>query len=331
MNGLISDFPAFLKRVATGVVAAIPTFLKGAAMGAANVIPGVSGGTIAFITGIYERLVNSLKSFDVTAIGYLRKFEFRKFVAHVDFWFLASLLLGALVSIVSLSKGLKTAFENYPTLVWAFFFGLILASIFFVGKMVTKWSAGAVVIFVLGGGIASAFAFLTPAAENPSTGFLVLCGVVAICSMIIPGLSGSFVLLIMGNYMLVLGSLSELPSGDALRVLIPFGIGCAVGLLAFAHLLSWVFKNYHDLAVALLTGFVVGSLAIIWPWKTAKLMRDDAGELMLRKGKEITAGYEYFMPDFSNSTTHIAIGLIVLGAVAVWVIEKSGQKKPAKG
>lgn len=312
--------------MSNGFLGYILTFFKGAAMGAANVIPGVSGGTIAFITGIYERLVNSLKSFDFKAIGYLKRLDIKGFIRHTDLYFLMALLGGAGFSILLLSHFLKTAFTNHPTLVWAFFFGLILASIFYVGRMVKKWTPGAVVLLLLGGTIAAVFAFLTPAAENPSTPFLFLCGIVAICSMIIPGLSGSFVLLIMGNYMLVLGSLSELPASSSFKILIPFGIGCAVGLIAFSHVLAWVFKNYHDLAVALLTGFVVGSLAIIWPWKNAIHLRDDTGELVLRKGLEVTKGYEYFLPNFSESTTQIALVLILVGAVAVWGIEKLGER-----
>ena len=144
----------------------ISHFLKGAAMGAANVIPGVSGGTIAFITGVFERLVNALKSFDVQAINHLRRFEFRKFAEHVDFRFLFAIGLGAAVSIFTLAKVLDWAFREHPELVWAFFFGLILASIYFVGKMVRKWSAGPVLLLAVGAAIAITIALLTPAAEN---------------------------------------------------------------------------------------------------------------------------------------------------------------------
>ncbi len=318
-----------------GLLSDFLTFLKGMAMGAANVIPGVSGGTIAFITGIFERLIQSLKSFDLEALNLLRKFEIRKLLAHVDFRFLAALLFGVLFSILSLAKGLKWMFTHQPVLIWAFFLGLILVSIFYVGKMVKRWSAGPILTLILGTAIAASMAIFTPASENPNFFYLIVCGIVAVCSMIVPGLSGSFVLLLMGNYMLVLGSLSDVSSGlrgfdfggafkEGFMILVPMGIGCAVGLAAFSRLLSWVFEKHHDLAVGLLTGFVFGSLPIIWPWKESVHLVDSAGVEILKKGEPVTIGYEWHAPDFSSSTTHYALGLIVLGAIVVWGIEKLG-------
>jgi putative membrane protein len=323
-----------------GILSDLLTFFKGMAIGAANVIPGVSGGTIAFITGIFERLINALKSFDVEALRLLRKFEIRKLMAHVDFRFLAWLLGGVGLSILTLAKALEWMFKNEPVLIWAFFLGLILVSIFYVGAMVKRWSAGSVATLLLGTAIAASIAFLTPASENPHFIYLIVCGIVAVCSMIVPGLSGSFVLLLMGNYMLVLGSISDVFSGlkgfdfgpaftDAFKILVPIGIGCVVGLATFSRLLSWVFAKHHDLAVGLLTGFVLGSLPIIWPWKQNIHMLDAAGAEVLKKGEPVTIGYEWHLPDFSSSTTHYALGLIVLGAVVVWGIEKLGAGKSA--
>lgn len=330
--------PNMQNRSREGLSSDILTFLKGSAMGAANVIPGVSGGTIAFITGIFERLIKSLKAFDVEALRLLRKLEIRQLMAHVDFRFLAVLLAGVGMSILTLAKGLEWMFTHQPVLIWAFFLGLILISIFYVGAMVKRWSAGPFATLLLGTAIAASIAFLTPASENPNFVYLIVCGIVAVCSMIVPGLSGSFVLLLMGNYMLVLGSISDVFSGlkgfdfgppftDAFKILIPMGIGCVVGLAAFSRLLSWVFTKHHDLAVGLLTGFVLGSLPIIWPWKTNVHLVDAAGGEILRKGEPVTIGYEWHLPDFSSSTTHYALGLIVLGAVVVWGIEKLGAGK----
>ncbi len=313
----------------------IATFFKGFAMGAANVIPGVSGGTVAFITGIYERLINALKSCDVTAIKLLLKFKLREFATHVDLRFLAALGIGAVVSILTLAKLLEHLFEHHPTLVWAFFFGLILGSIYFVGKMVKNWDTGPTIMLLIGTAIAVVIALLTPATESRNFVYLILCGVVAICSMIIPGLSGSFVLLLMGNYMLVLGSISDLFSGlksfefggpfaEALKIIIPIGIGAAIGLIAFSHLLAWVFKNHHDRAVALLTGFVLGSLLIIWPWKLEQYLLDENGSIVLRDGEPVPVGYSWFLPDLTVGATWGAIGLIVLGLLAVWWMEKAG-------
>lgn len=227
----------------------ISTALKGAAMGAANVIPGVSGGTIAFITGIYERLINAIKSCGPAALKLLLARKFKEFAEHIDLRFLAAIAIGALVSILSLAKFLEWAFSAHPTPVWAFFFGLILASIWGVGKMVKKWGPGPVVALLIGFGIAISLLFLPHATANEGKLYLVLCGIVAISSMIIPGVSGSFVLLIMGNYALVLGAIGDFK----FPILIPFAIGCVIGLIALSHVLSWIFERYHDVAVALIT------------------------------------------------------------------------------
>ncbi|MDF1753084.1 MAG: DUF368 domain-containing protein [Verrucomicrobiales bacterium] len=303
----------------------IPVFLKGAAMGAANVIPGVSGGTVAFVTGIYERLITAIKSCDVTAIKLLLSGSVTAFTKRIDFGFLLSLGLGVIFSIITLARVLEYFFTHQPVLVYAFFFGLILASIYFVGKRVEKWGGVAIAALAVGALIAVAVALLSPASQNASPVYLVLCGVVAMASMIIPGLSGSFVLLLMGNYALIMiDSVNKLSSGDmsAMKILIPVGIGAVVGLLALSHLLAWVFKKYHDVAVALLTGFVAGSLLVIWPWKEEEIATfEKGGEI-----KEKVIGYEWLLPELST-TTFIAVGLIIVGILTVWVMEKFGAVK----
>jgi len=302
----------------------LSVFLKGAAMGAANVIPGVSGGTVAFITGIYERLINAIKGFGAEALKLLFKREFRAFAEKVDFWFLFWLGLGVVVSIVSLAKLLKYLFEYQAIMVWAFFFGLILASIIFVGKQVNKWSLGAIVGCLIGAAIAVGVALLKPASENGAIWYLLICGVVAMASMIIPGLSGSFVLLLMGNYSLIMiESVSLLSSGDlsALKILIPVGIGAVIGVLALSHFLSWVFREFHDQAVALLTGFVAGSLLIIWPWKEEVIQTFEAAG----KTKEKIVGYDWYLPHLCSHNL-LAIAVIAIGFLAVWLMERSGEK-----
>ncbi len=307
---------------------AILLFLKGAAMGAANVIPGVSGGTVAFITGIYERLINALKSFNLDAIRFLLKRDFRGFVVHTDVFFLLLLGFGALASIVSIAELLKWAFEHHNTLVWAFFFGLIAASIPAVGKMVGKWTPGAIIAMLIGLIAAVSMAFLGQAEQNSNFIYLLLCGVVGVCSMIIPGLSGSFVLLLMGNYQLVMiESVSQLKSlnPEALKILVPVGIGAVIGLVALSRALSWLFKNYHDIAVSLITGFIAGSLAIIWPWKDAKVVEFTKADGEI---KEKITGYENWqLPDFSEVTSWIAIGLAVVGVILVVVMERTAVVK----
>ncbi len=299
---------------------------KGAAMGAANVIPGVSGGTVAFITGIYERLINAIKAFDHKAVMLLLKFQFREFASKVDLFFLMPLGAGVFVSILSLAKLLEYLLENHEVHVFAFFFGLILASIYFVGKLVKCWCPRSVMAFVVGAGVAVAIGFIPPAEESTNALYLFICGMAAISSMIIPGISGSFVLLIMGNYLLVLTSISGLAKdpGASIRVLVPFGLGCAIGIVALSHFLSWLFKRFHDAAVALMTGFVAGSLLIIWPWKEpAETVTKPSGEVKI-------ISYDRFLPDFGDTQTLLAVGLLVGGVVLVWVMEKMASGKPAK-
>ena len=319
--------------------------LKGAAMGAANVIPGVSGGTIAFITGIYERLINAIKSCGPTAVKLLLNRKFKEFAKHTDFWFLAAIAIGAVVSIVALAGFLENAFKNHPIPTWAFFFGLILASIWGVGKMVKRWGLGAIVSLIAGLGAAIGLLFLPQGSGNDDPLFLVICGAVAISSMIIPGVSGSFVLLVMGNYALVLGAISDRKFG----ILIPFGIGCVLGLILLSHILSWIFKHHHDIAVALITGFIAGSLVLIWPWKDTVYKTDENGayivktedrKLVARPGsieavrsslqdeeELVTTGYKnWHAPPMKEKSTMPAILLAVGGAALVFLIEWLGAK-----
>ncbi|MEM7014094.1 MAG: DUF368 domain-containing protein [Verrucomicrobiota bacterium] len=305
-------------------------FIKGAAMGAANVIPGVSGGTVAFITGIYERLINCLKSFDMKAIKLALRFKVKEFAQHTDVLFLAVLGLGAVFALLTIAKFLEWAFEHHDLLVWAVFFGLILASIPAVGKMVRKWSIGPVICAVVGCGIAVSMLFLGRAEQNENPVYLGLCGVVAICSMIIPGLSGSFVLLLMGNYELVMiDAINNLTSDPAaaIKILIPVGIGAVVGLIALSRVLSWLFKNYHDAAVSLIAGFILGSLAIIYPWKDAVVNTFQDGDEV----KEEIVGFENWrLPDFTSGYDWMAIGLVLVGAFLVFVLERSAPKSDAE-
>ena len=293
----------------------ISNFIKGLAMGAANVIPGVSGGTVALVTGIYERLINALKSCDFNALKLLFARDFKGAWQHVDGGFLAAILGGVAVSIVSLAKVLEYLLGNFEVLTMAFFFGLIAVSVISVGRTVKQWAVSALLALVVGTALAVSVAMLAPAGENANAGYLFICGVVAICSMILPGLSGSFVLIIMGNYALVLGAIGRFD----MSILLPMALGCGLGLLAFAHFLGWVYAKYHDQTIALMTGFILGSLAIIWPWKNTLT------EVVTREGKEdkiITTGYEWFSPALGDSSTLLALGLMVLGGLVIWGMEK---------
>lgn len=301
------------------------TTLKGLAMGTANVIPGVSGGTIALIVGIFERLINSLKSFNITAIKLFFTGKFKEFAKHTDLAFLCEVLLGIAVAVITVAKLFKFLFAEYPVFIWAFFFGLVLASIYYVGKTVNKWNIWTILFLSLGTGIALLIAFGTPAQENANIVYLLVCGVVAACSMILPGLSGSYVLVLMGNYQLVMidavDMLTKNPL-EACKILIPVAVGAAVGLLAFAHLLAWIFKKFHDQTISLLTGFIIGSMPIIWPWK-------ESISTIMKDGTEKVTGYNWQLPEI-NSELFIAVALIIVGGGIIILTETLAKKKEEK-
>ncbi len=284
------------------------------AVGIANIIPGVSGGTIALITGIFERLINSIKAFSSNALSLLFKGKLKEFAETTDLYFLVSLFAGVAVAIVVLARIFDFLFTQYPVYIWSFFFGLIMASIYFVGKTIEHWKTSVIINFIVGTAVAIAFTFLSPATENNNFFYLILCGVVAICSMILPGLSGSFVLILMGNYQLV--AIDAINNRD-MAILLPVLIGAAGGLVAFSHILSWVFKRYKDQTIGLLTGFILGSLGIIYPWKTP--IEQMFGD------KVKTVGYDYFLPQM-NLEFFIAMVIIIAGIVSIWIMETSASK-----
>ena len=300
----------------------IANFLKGFAMGVANVIPGVSGGTIALLTGIFERLINALKSFDVEAVRLLLKFKFREFTRHVDFGFLLSVFLGVGVSIISVAKLLEFLFQSYPVYVWSFFFGLILVSVWFVGKSIGKIDVAAAVSFVVGAAVAFGLSVMNPATENTAFWYLIICGAVAVCSMILPGLSGSFVLILMGNYQLIM---IYAVSHFDMKIIVPVAIGVVVGLLAFSHFLSWLLSRYARQTMAVLTGFIFGSLGTIWPWKNPVYLMQDGAEV-LKNGKPIIQSYQMYFPQEFSAEVAIAILLMIAGMAALWALERSSEK-----
>lgn len=299
------------------------TFLKGFAMGAANVIPGVSGGTIAFVTGIYERLIHSIKSLDNTALKLLLDRKFTSFFRHIDAAFLVALMLGVLVALLTLARALDYGFKYHPIMISALFFGLITASIWSIFKMVKSWSGAAAIGLVVGCAIAVSMAFLPQAQENESIFYLMICGVVAMCSMIIPGVSGSFVLILMGNYNLImvdsLKKVGETNFKESLTILAPVALGAAIGMVLLSRLLSWLFRKFHDVAVATITGFVAGSLVTIWPWKTHI-------KGVLANGKEKTIGYNRYIPEI-DSHFWMAIAVMLVGAALMIGIEMLGKEK----
>jgi putative membrane protein len=297
--------------------------LKGFAMGAANVIPGVSGGTIALITGVFERLINAIKSFNIVAIRLLFKGKIKELIKHIDLWFLIAVFSGMIISVISLARVLKYLFESYPVFIWSFFFGLILASVFYVGKTIQKVNFGVILFFILGTALAVSISLMEHATQNDSFFYLVICGVVAICSMILPGLSGSYVLILMGNYELVM--IDSVNNAD-LGILIPVIIGAIVGLIAFSHLLSWIYKKYKDQTISILTGFILGSLGVLWPWKNENFLLDAAGNFILKDGDKIPQVATKYIPDSFNKEVIIAILLMLSGIIVISLIEKIAAK-----
>lgn len=237
--------------------------LKGCAMGMADVVPGVSGGTIAFISGIYEELLDSIRSIDAQALRLLFSGRFGALWRHVNGGFLASVLLGIAVAVFSLAHLMTYLLEHHPIGIWSFFFGLIVASALLVAREVGRWSAIPCCSLVAGIAAAWWIATVSPAQTPDTWWFVALSGAVAICAMILPGISGAFILLLLGKYQYILQAVSDLN----LPVLLLFGAGAAAGILAFSHLLSWLLKRWRDATVALLMGFMLGSLNKVWPWK----------------------------------------------------------------
>ncbi len=292
-------------------------------MGLANVIPGVSGGTIALLTGIFERFINALKSFDLEALKLLSKFKFKEFAQHTDLLFLIILFLGEGISILTGAKLLEWLFKNYEVHVWAFFFGLILASVYYVGRMVNKINLWKVLLAIVGAAVAFGFSIISPATENDNIFYLVLCGAIAICDMLLPGISGSFTLILLGNYkLIVIDSISHFN----LAVLIPVAIGAVIGFLAFSRFLSWLMKTYADQTLSVLTGFIFGSLVFIWPWKKPIYLMQNGHEVFNSHGDVIIQGYDEFIPEF-NQQTFVAIAFIIAGMALVCVIEEISSRK----
>jgi len=294
--------------------------LKGMAMGAADVVPGVSGGTIAFISGIYEELLESISSFNFGLIRVLKDKRFKSVWEKVNGSFLAALFTGVLISIISLAKLIETLLENHPILIWSFFYGLVLASIIYIGKQISKWNTGSVLFLIIGGILAFYITTLNPmVSENSSAWFLFLAGMIAICAMILPGISGSFILVLLGAYKPVLNALN---TRDLTSIFV-FMFGAIVGLLTFSRILKWFFSTYKNYTLATLTGFIIGSLNKIWPWKETISWRTNS------KGIEVPFNTSSVSP-FSfegDSQLMMAILLAIIGFGLILLLEKLAVKK----
>ncbi|MFV0540972.1 MAG: DUF368 domain-containing protein [Aestuariibaculum sp.] len=298
----------------------IVILFKGLAMGAADAVPGVSGGTIAFISGIYEELIQTISNINLRLFKTLFLGDIKTFWKDLNGNFLMSLLTGILLSFVSFMRLAKYLLENHPILIWSFFFGLIVASIYFVAKQITKWRISVVVGLIVGAVVAYYVTSLPSLAESDNSLFLFFAGAIAICAMILPGISGSFILIILGAYKTLSDAIATF---DFKRIAI-FALGAVVGLLSFSHFLKWLFKNYHNMTLAVLTGFIFGSLNKVWPWKETLSWYTDS------KGIEQPLLQESVSPFLYSGDSQIifALVLMVFGFLTIFILEKLGTKKP---
>ncbi|MDR0969034.1 MAG: DUF368 domain-containing protein [Lentimicrobiaceae bacterium] len=301
----------------------ILTFLKGIAMGAADVVPGVSGGTIAFITGIYERLLDAIKSVNLSNMKLFFKGKFKAFWRNIDGAFLLSLLSGIALSLFTLAHLMTYLLDHYPILLWSFFFGLILASTVFVGKDV-RWNWKTILFFLLFTIVAF---FVTSPTNVPlnsenSYWYLFLCGAIAICAMILPGISGSFILVLLGQYYFVLEAVKELN----IVVILVFGTGALIGILAFSNILSWLFKHFKMLTLASLTGFMFGSLNKIWPWKETVLTYSNSDGIIKPLTEKNISPIQFEALTNQDNQLFWAIFLMIIGFSIIFVIEFIASK-----
>lgn len=285
--------------------------LKGMAMGAADVVPGVSGGTIAFIAGIYDELINSIKSINMHSLKLLFTGKIAAFWKAVNGNFLFALLLGIAISVFSLAKLITYLLLNEPVLVWSFFFGLVLASTWFVTKDIKGWNWKTVAGFVGGAVIAYYITVATPAEKSTNLMFIFLCGAIAICAMILPGISGSFILVLLGKYFYVMEAVKTLD----LVVLGVFAFGAALGITSFSRVLSYALKNFRNITLSVLSGFMLGSLNKVWPWKEVEKLVSDGHEVMIEHN---------IAP---NTEVAEAVVLMLIGFILVYVLEKISAKK----
>lgn len=285
--------------------------LKGMAMGAADVVPGVSGGTIAFIAGIYDELINSIKSINMHSLKLLFTGKIADFWKAVNGNFLFALLLGIAISVFSLAKLITYLLLNEPVLVWSFFFGLVLASTWFVTKDIKGWNWKTVAGFVGGAAIAYYITVATPAETSTHLMFIFLCGAIAICAMILPGISGSFILVLLGKYFYVMEAVKTLD----LVVLGVFAFGAALGITSFSRVLSYALKNFRNITLSVLSGFMLGSLNKVWPWKEVEKLVSDGHEVMIEHN---------IAP---NTEVAEAVVLMLIGFILVYVLEKISAKK----
>jgi putative membrane protein len=297
----------------------VGVFLRGVMMGAADIVPGVSGGTIAFITGIYDTLLDSIRAFDLALLARLWRLDMKGAWQHVNGDFLLALLLGIGTSLFSLARLFSWILDHHPVPLWAFFFGLILASAVVLLRQIGGWTAPRLLCLLLGAGAAGLIAYSPVANLDFGLAGVFLSGFLAICAMILPGISGSFILVLLGMYGTVLDAVKSLD----LAFLLVFILGAGTGLLCFSRLLHWLLERFHRATMALLTGFLFGSLAIVWPWKRVlDWVQDSHGGLKPAQQVPVSPA-EFFALTGQDPAIWLCIALMALGFAAVWLIDYS--------
>jgi uncharacterized membrane protein len=316
-------------------------------MGAANKVPGVSGGIVAFVAGFYEEFIYSLQKINSKALKLLFNGRFKSFYQYINGQFLSLLIFGMLVSYFSVSKLLDYFLEREELYVWATFFGMIIGSIYFIGKDYQHWSKKTIPVGIFGLIVGVSISFLSPARENDNLLFIFFCGIISVSGMTLPGLSGSFILILLGNYVLLLvdsvnalyDTFAEVFRGDfsftenkerlnTLLILATFTAGSATGLVTLSHILGYVLKHYRHITTAMIIGFITGSLGVVWPWKRTIFMTDDTGSPLLdSNGAPIVKNFERFLPEISDPQTWWSVVFILLGIGLLIVLEIYGQSR----
>ncbi|WP_335974739.1 DUF368 domain-containing protein [Gaetbulibacter jejuensis] len=319
--------------------------IKGLAMGAANKVPGVSGGVVAFVAGFYEEFIYSLQKVNKTAFKLLFNGRFKSFYNYINGRFLTLLLFGMLVSYFSVSKILDYFLEHYQLFVWSLFFGMIIGSIYYINKDFKDWNYKTILSLIVGIALGIGISFLDPAKENDNLWFVFFCGIISVSGMTLPGFSGSFILILLGNYVLLLvdsvnalyDTFSEIFSGNfefvhdanrirMLKVLGVFTLGSVTGLVTFSHILNYILKHYKSITTATIIGFIIGSLGVVWPWKEVVYKQNASGDFILDStGQKIIENYTRFIPELNNET-YIAILFVLIGILIVLALEWYGQK-----
>lgn len=327
----------------------INLFLKGLAMGAANKVPGVSGGTVSFVLSFYEEMIYSFQKINFKAFKLLINGRFKSFYQYINGQFLLLIMGGSMFSYFSISLVLDYFLKHYELYVWSWFFGMIIGSVFYIYKDFGEWNLKNTISLIIGISVGVGISFMTPAQENDNLWFVFVCGIIGVSGMTLPGLSGSFILILLGNYVLLLvdsvnglftiitglltGNFEVLDVPENMRylkIISVFTAGSAFGLVSISHVLGYVLKRWHQIVTAIIIGFIAGSLGIVWPWKR-KVFVEENGEFLLdATGNKIIKNFERYFPDFSSSETWIAIFHVIFGIALILGIDYYDRKQKAR-